>query len=157
LVTVHRQENVDDKERFSNILAGLARISRELGVPVVYPVHPRSMKQMKAFGLNPDCIRLVDPVGFLEFMQLEKNAKLILTDSGGVQEEACVFGVPCVTLRDNTERPETLEVGANMLAGTNPDKIVDCTKIMASKSGGWLNPFGDGKTGKKIVEVLLAS
>jgi UDP-N-acetylglucosamine 2-epimerase (non-hydrolysing) len=157
LVTVHRQENVDNKERFKNILSGLAQIRRELGFPVVYPIHPRSRKQMKAFGLTSDAFNLVDPVDFLSFLQLESNAKLILTDSGGVQEEACIFGVPCVTLRDNTERPETVDVGANILAGTNPDKIISCAKTMASKRSSWLNPFGDGTTGKKIADVLLAS
>jgi UDP-N-acetylglucosamine 2-epimerase (non-hydrolysing) len=154
LVTVHRQENVDNKERFTDIMHGIKRVYEELGVQVVYPVHPRSRKQMTQFGINADGVKLVDPVDFLGFLQLERNAKLVLTDSGGVQEEACVFGVPCVTLRDNTERPETLEVGANLLAGTNPDKIVECAKLMIDKTSGWKNPFGDGTTGKKIIEVL---
>ena len=154
LVTVHRQENVDNKEHFSSIMLGLKHIWREFGVPVVYPVHPRSRKRMEEFGLPSDGVHLVDPVDFLSFLQLENNAKLILTDSGGVQEEACIFGVPCVTLRKNTERPETLEVGANMLAGTDPDKIVECAKAMVSKNGGWSNPFGDGTTGQQIVEIL---
>jgi UDP-N-acetylglucosamine 2-epimerase (non-hydrolysing) len=157
LVTVHRQENVDNKVRFTSILSGLSRISKELGFPVVYPMHPRSRKQMSAFSLASDSVMLVDPVDYLSFIQLEQNAKLILTDSGGVQEEACIFGVPCVTLRDNTERPETVDVGANILARTNPDKIVKCAKIMARKTGGWPNPFGDGTTGKKIVKLLLGS
>ena len=157
LVTVHRQENVDNKGRFESILNGLSRISKELGFPVVYPIHPRSRKQMNEFSLASDSVMLVDPVDYLSFLQLERNAKLILTDSGGVQEEACIFAVPCVTLRDNTERPETVDVGANILAGTNPDKIVNCAKTMARKTGGWPNPFGDGTAGKKIVEVLLSS
>jgi UDP-N-acetylglucosamine 2-epimerase (non-hydrolysing) len=157
LVTVHRQENVDNKVRFASILSGLSQISEELGFPVVYPVHPRSRKQMNEFNLASDGVMLVDAVDFLSFIQLERNSKLVLTDSGGVQEEACIFGVPCVTLRDNTERPETVDVCANILAGTNPDKIVKCAKIMARKNGGWPNPFGDGTTGKKIVEVLLGS
>jgi UDP-N-acetylglucosamine 2-epimerase (non-hydrolysing) len=154
VVTVHRQENVDDKERFSSILSGLNGIWKEFGIPVVYPVHPRSRKRMDEFGLQSKGVMLVDPVDFLSFLKLEKNAKLILTDSGGVQEEACVFGVPCVTLRDNTERPETIEVGANMLAGTNSDKIVNCAKIMIIKNDCWNQPFGDGTSGKKIVEEL---
>jgi UDP-N-acetylglucosamine 2-epimerase (non-hydrolysing) len=155
LVTIHRQENVDNKERFANVLSSLSRIKKEFGFPVVYPIHPRSRKQMQEFGLTSDGVMLVDPVDFISFLQLEQNAKLILTDSGGVQEEACIFGVPCVTLRDNTERPETVDVGANILAGTKPDKVVECAKIMARKRGEWANPFGDGTAGKKIVEVLL--
>lgn len=154
LVTVHRQENVDDKKRFFNILSGLKNLWKEFRIPVVYPVHPRSRKRMSEFGLQSEGVMLVDPVDFLSFLKLEKNAKLILTDSGGVQEEACVFGVPCVTLRDNTERPETIEVGANMLAGTNSKEIVECARIMFNKNGGWSLPFGDGTSGRKIVEEL---
>lgn len=157
LVTVHRQENVDNKERFFNIVSGLKRIWSEFGVPVVYPVHPRSRKRMEAFGLQADGVKMVDPVGFLDFLQLQSNAKLVLTDSGGVQEETCVLGVPCVTLRDNTERPETVDVGANILAGTDPDKIVECAKTMTARKNGWANPFGDGTTGKQIVDTLCNS
>lgn len=156
LVTIHRQENVDDKERFFNVMCGLEKIWSEFAIPVVYPVHPRSRKQMKAFDLQTNGIKLIDPVDFLSFLQLVSNAKLVLTDSGGVQEESCVFGVPCVTLRDNTERPETLTVGANILAGTNPDKILECAKTMTARKTSWLNPFGDGNTGKRIVDELCA-
>jgi UDP-N-acetylglucosamine 2-epimerase (non-hydrolysing) len=87
-------------------------------------------------------------------LQLEGRARLVLTDSGGVQEETCILGVPCVTLRDNTERPETLEVGSNILAGTNPDKILEAAKISCAHKKSWVNPFGDGTTGKKIVNIL---
>ena len=154
LVTVHRQENVDNPKRFVNVLDGLKRIWSEFGVPVVYPVHPRSRKRMETFGLQADGIKLIGPVGFLDFLQLMNNAKLVLTDSGGVQEETCVLGVPCVTLRDNTERPETIDVGSNVLAGTDPDKIVECAKTMAARKNNWTNPFGDGTTGKKIADTL---
>jgi len=154
LVTIHRQENVDDKEKFIEIMRGLKKIKSEFGIPVVYPVHPRSRKQIKEFGLQQAAVRLVSPVDFLSFLQLESNAKLVLTDSGGVQEEACVFGVPCVTLRDNTERPETLEVGSNMLAGTDSDRILECVKTMVTRNNCWENPFGDGNAGKRIVEEL---
>jgi UDP-N-acetylglucosamine 2-epimerase (non-hydrolysing) len=82
------------------------------------------------------------------------NARLVLTDSGGVQEETCILRVPCGTLMDNTERPEILDVGSNVLAGTNPDKIVDCVKLMLGKKNDWENPFGDGNAGKRIIEIL---
>ena len=88
------------------------------------------------------------------FLQLENKARLVLTDSGGVQEEACVLGVPCVTLRDNTERPETIEVGSNILAGTSPDRILKCTDFMLNRKNNWENPFGDGTAGRRIVEIL---
>jgi UDP-N-acetylglucosamine 2-epimerase (non-hydrolysing) len=154
LATSHRQENVDDKARFSGIIEGLRRVEEVFGVPVVYPVHPRARKQMERFGLESNGIRLVEPLDYLAFLRLESCAKLVLTDSGGVQEEACILCVPCVTLRDNTERPETLEVGANLLAGTDPERIVDCARRMVGKKRSWANPFGDGDSGQRIVEIL---
>jgi UDP-N-acetylglucosamine 2-epimerase (non-hydrolysing) len=155
LVTAHRQENVDDKERLKGILDGLELVYNELNLPIIYPIHPRTMKKIREFELEvPKGIKLIEPLGFLEFLQLEANAKLVLTDSGGVQEETCILKVPCVTLRGNTERPETLEVGSNVLAGVNPDKILEGVKIMLSKERNWINPFGDGKAGSWIVEIL---
>lgn len=154
LVTVHRQENVDNRARFASILKGLDRLAASFEMPVIYPVHPHSRKMMAKFDLRCQRLRLVEPVDFLSFLQLESNARLILTDSGGVQEEACILGVPCVTLRDNTERPETIEVGANVLAGVSPDKILECAKVMLDREKGWPNPFGDGKAGGRIVDIL---
>ena len=154
LVTAHRQENVDNKERFEGILKGLELIADGFNMPVVYPIHPRARKMMNKFSLNTDGIKFVEPIDYLSFLQLEANAKLVLTDSGGVQEETCVLKIPCVTLRDNTERPETIEVGSNMLAGTNPDTILNATKKMVIKNNNWENPFGDGKAGERIVEIL---
>lgn len=155
LVTTHRQENVDNKNRFDGILKGLKILKEEYDIPIVYPIHPRARKKMQEFNLNSDSIRLIEPIDFLSFLQLEKNARLVLTDSGGVQEETCILGVSCVTLRDTTERPETLEVGSNVIAGVNPDKILSCTRQMYSTKSSWKNPFGDGKAGEKIIEVLL--
>jgi UDP-N-acetylglucosamine 2-epimerase (non-hydrolysing) len=154
LVTAHRQENVDDKARFIGIIRGLEKVSERLDIPVIYLIHPRARKRMNEFDLRPDGIRLIEPVDFLSFLHLEKHARLILTDSGGVQEEACILGVPCVTLRDNTERPETLEVGSNIIAGVQPDNILKCVKLMLNRDRNWLNPFGDGKAGNRIVEIL---
>jgi UDP-N-acetylglucosamine 2-epimerase (non-hydrolysing) len=154
LVTAHRQENVDVKARLKGILRGLELIHEKLSLPVVFPIHPRTSKRIREFGLETNGINLIDPLGFLEFLQLEANAKLVLTDSGGVQEETCILKVPCVTLRDNTERPETLEVGSNMIVGVNPESILEGVKTMLDKKTNWENPFGDGKAGEKIVEIL---
>ena len=155
LVTAHRQENVGNKERLAGILEGLKLVYREFKLPVIFPIHPRTRSQVKEFDLAvPQGVTLIEPVGFLGFLKLEANAKLVLTDSGGVQEETCILRVPCVTLRDNTERPETLEVGSNVLAGVMPDKILDCVKFMLNKDRTWENPFGDGRTGQKIVKIL---
>ena len=154
LVTAHRQENVDVKDRLKCILEGLGLVYHEFNLPVIYPIHPRTEKRIKEFGLEvPRGVELIEPVGFLEFLQLEASAKLILTDSGGVQEEACILKVPCVTLRGNTERQETLAVGSNMLAGIEPEKILDCSIEMIGKRK-WENPFGDGKAGNRIVEII---
>jgi UDP-N-acetylglucosamine 2-epimerase (non-hydrolysing) len=109
---------------------------------------------MNYFGLKAKGIELIEPLDYLSFLQLESEAKLVLTDSGGVQEEACILKVPCVTLRDNTERPETLDVGSNILAGTKAEKILECVNIILDKEGDWKNPFGDGKAGEKIVNIL---
>lgn len=119
IITAHRAENVDDKKRLNGILKGLSQIYEELKLPVIFPAHPRTVKMIKEFRFEvPEGTRLIEPLGYLEFLQLLNGAKLILTDSGGVQEESCILKVPCVTLRDNTERPETIDVGANIIAGT---------------------------------------
>lgn len=152
--TVHRQENVDDEKRLRGIVEGLEKVRRSFGFDLVYPAHPRARKLLAEFGLELSDVRLIGPLDYLSFLQLESNARLVLTDSGGVQEEACILGVPCVTLRDNTERPETLDVGSNYLAGTNSDKIVDCVKLMLGRKKGWENPFGDGKAAARIIEIL---
>lgn len=156
LLTLHRQENVDDRQRFSDILDGLDSVSSALGMPVFYPVHPRSRKMMTEFQLNSKNIILHEPVDFLSFLQLESNARLVLTDSGGVQEESCILGVPCVTLRDNTERPETVDVGANVIAGTVPQKILEAAQMMLGRKNEWKNPFGDGTAAKRILGILGA-
>ena len=155
LATVHRQENADNEERFRGIIEGLERVRTEFGFPLVYPIHPRANKRLQEFYLSLNHVKLVKPLDYLGFLQLECNARLVLTDSGGVQEEACILGVPCVTLRDNTERPETLEVGSNILAGTNPGEIVQRTRLMLNRNNSWENPFGDGKAGNNIVKILM--
>ena len=154
LVTLHRPGNVDNPARFASIVEGLNEVAAEFGMPVVYPIHPRSRKMMTEFNLEPKNIKLIEPVDFLDFLQLESNARLILTDSGGVQEESCILGVPCVTLRDNTERPETIEVGANILAGASPEKILECSRVMLKRENDWKNPFGDGKAARRIVDII---
>jgi UDP-N-acetylglucosamine 2-epimerase (non-hydrolysing) len=157
LVTLHRQENVDNRTTFASILEGLDSVASEFRFPIVYPIHPRARKMMTKFGLKSQNIKLIEPVDFFGFLRLENNARLILTDSGGVQEEACILKIPCVTLRDNTERPETLDVGANVLAGSSPEKILDCAKLMITRANNWRNPFGDGKAGERIVKIIIGA
>ena len=158
LVTAHRQENVDNKERLKGILDGLELVYNKFDLPIIYPIHPRTMKRIEEFGLEvPNGVELIEPLGFLEFLRLEANAKLVLTDSGGVQEETCILKVPCVTLRGNTERPETLNVGSNVLAGVNQNKILEGIMFMLTKERNWKNPFGDGKAGNIIIKILITN
>jgi UDP-N-acetylglucosamine 2-epimerase (non-hydrolysing) len=154
LATAHRAENVDNKARFKGLINGLQRVQSEFGLPLIYPIHPRAKKQLELFGLDTCGISLVEPLDYLGFLQLESAARVVLSDSGGVQEETCILGVPCVTLRDNTERPETLDVGSNILAGTDPDCILAAAKESMLKKKGWVNPFGDGKAAEKIIAIL---
>lgn len=156
LLTAHREENVDDPDRFAGILDGVGELARRTGRTAVYPIHPRARKSLDAFGLSvPDSIELVDPLGFLDFLALESHAKLAITDSGGVQEEACILRTPCITVRDTTERPETIDVGANRLVGTDPAAILTGAKEMVNDGDTWSNPFGDGTASEQIVDVLL--
>lgn len=154
LVTAHRAENVDEEPRLKKIIAGLMTIGKKYALPVIFPVHPRTEKKLREFGIPPTGITFIPPKNFLEFLQLEAHAILVLTDSGGVQEETCILGVPCVTLRDNTERPETVDVGANILSGVEPDAILKAADAMLGVPRDWKNPFGDGTASEKIVSIL---
>jgi UDP-N-acetylglucosamine 2-epimerase (non-hydrolysing) len=154
LVTVHRQENTDNPMRLRNIIEGLKLVREYFNMPIIYPIHPRTLKRIKEYGIDVEGLNLIEPLDYLSFLKLESKAKLIFTDSGGVQEEACILRVPCVTLRYNTERPETLEVGANVLAGTEPKEILEKAKIMIDAKRDWENPFGDGKAANRIINII---
>jgi UDP-N-acetylglucosamine 2-epimerase (non-hydrolysing) len=154
LVTVHRQENTDNPTRLKNIIEGLKLVKEYFDMPIIYPIHPRTLKRIREYGINTEGLNLIEPLDYLSFLKLESRAKLIFTDSGGVQEEACILKVPCVTLRYNTERPETIEVGANILAGTEPKEILEKARIMIDAKRDWENPFGDGKAAVRIVSII---
>jgi UDP-N-acetylglucosamine 2-epimerase (non-hydrolysing) len=156
LLTLHRQENVDSRLVFGGILDGLARVMRSFKLPIVFPMHPRTAKRMEHFGLKvPGGVRVTPPLGFLDFLRLEANAAMAFTDSGGVQEEACILRVPCVTLRNSTERPETVTVGSNVVAGTRPNGILRAARRMAAVKRRWRNPFGDGVSSRRMLDILL--
>ena len=155
LATAHRAENTDDPVRLRGIIEALQSLASRYGMPVVYPMHPRTSKMIEKFSIDIDGVCVTPPVGYLDFLILESEARLILTDSGGVQEEACILGTPCVTLRDNTERPETLVVGSNILAGADANNILEKTSEMLQRRITWDNPFGDGRAGEKIVNIIM--
>jgi UDP-N-acetylglucosamine 2-epimerase (non-hydrolysing) len=156
LLTLHRQENVDLEKRFRSIMDGIEKLSRKLAMPVIFPVHPRTMQKIEGFGFKfHDRIKLIEPVDFLSFLFFEANAALVLTDSGGVQEESCILKVPCVTLRENTERPQTVDAGANLVSGICPEAIVKASMKMIGRKRDWKNPFGDGRASERIVDILL--
>ena len=158
LLTLHREENADNPEKLKSIIKGTEMISEYFDTPVIYPIHPRTKKNLKKFGIeiNKKFIKLVDPLNYFKFLSYLKSCKFVLTDSGGVQEEACILKIPCVTLRDNTERPETINIGANILAGSNPKKILESAVKMSKANKKWENPYGED-VGKKIVDIVQAS
>jgi UDP-N-acetylglucosamine 2-epimerase (non-hydrolysing) len=153
LATLHRQENVDNPARLRALLGALDRVARSLEVPVVLPMHPRTRDRIERSRVRVGRgVRAVEPLGYLDFVALLERAALVLTDSGGVQEEACVLRVPCVTMRDSTERPESVAVGASEVAGGSPERIVRAAKRMAARARNWSNPFGDGRAGRRIAD-----
>ena len=155
LVTLHRQENVDEPKRLAGVLRGIDEAAKRLKMPVVFPMHPRTQVKIKSFGLKTGPhVFVMQPVGYFEFLVLQSHASLIFTDSGGVQEEACILRVPCVTIRTTTERPETIAAGANVLAGVEPAKIVKSALRMAGKKRAWKNPYGDGRAAERILAAL---
>jgi len=154
LSTVHRPAGVDSKENFQNILNGLGKVSDEYKLPVIYPIHPRSRKNLDKYSLTvPSGIKLIEPLNYFDFLALAKEAKLILSDSGGIQEEAAILGVPLVTLRENTERQETITMGSNVLAGFDSDIILQKVKEMEKSPRNWKNPYGEN-VANKMWDIL---
>ena len=155
LVTAHRPENVGVKTPLKNILESLGELYKTYGKIVIYPILPRSRASIKKFNLQvPEGVRLMDPLGFLEFSKLEKNAFCCVTDSGTVQEDSCIFKVPCVTMRISTERSETVEVGSNIVAGLNKKHILEAVHKMVNKKTNWKNPYGKPNCAKKTMSIL---
>jgi len=154
LVTLHRPSNVDDPEKLKSLLNAITNSTGDF--PIVFPVHPRTRKIIDAHNIPTDKLIMIDPLGYLEFIYLVKNAKGIITDSGGITEEATVLHVPCLTLRKSTERPETVTQGTNELIGDDIVKLSECLKTILA--GGWkkgtIPELWDGHTSERIVEVL---
>jgi UDP-N-acetylglucosamine 2-epimerase (non-hydrolysing) len=160
LLTLHRPSNVDLRESFERILSALEVIASKL--PIVFPVHPRTRKTISELGLGARVsaikdLRIIDPLGYLEFLSLSQSARLVLTDSGGIQEETTALGIPCLTLRENTERPITVEMGTNVIVGTDPTKIIaEATAALngSAKRAARQPPLWDGRTSERILDAL---
>jgi UDP-N-acetylglucosamine 2-epimerase (non-hydrolysing) len=159
VLTLHRPSNVDDPETLKGIVDALEVIQRDL--PVIFPTHPRTGERLREFGLAGRVealsgLRLIGPAGYLDFLQLMARARLVLTDSGGIQEETTILKVPCLTLRENTERPVTLEVGGNQLVGSDPDRIVSAYRALARGERPQVGtpPLWDGQAAGRIVAIL---
>ena len=156
LVTIHRPENVDDKVRLKEILTAFKDLYFKYNLPIIAPLHPRTLKMIERFNLKiPEGMRVIKPQGYFEFLPLLEKCKAVITDSGGIQEEACILKVPCITARNNTERPETVDVGANIIAGVTRTKIIAAVDKMIYEELNWTNPFGDGNSAEKIVKTIL--
>jgi UDP-N-acetylglucosamine 2-epimerase (non-hydrolysing) len=160
LLTMHREENVDNEQNLEKAIAAIELVaSRYPGVPIIFPIHPRTTKRLSQSNLMDrigriNALMMIEPVGYLDFLVLISRASLILTDSGGIQEEACILKTPCVTLRENTERPESVTAGANILAGLAPEAILSAVNDMVHNKSDWTSPFGDGKASERIVNVV---
>jgi UDP-N-acetylglucosamine 2-epimerase (non-hydrolysing) len=142
LVTLHRAENVDDEARLGQFTEAFESLAERHKLPVIVSTHPRTRAQLRSFGISPRRpeIRLMDPFGFFDFLALEQHARCVLSDSGTVQEECCIFRIPNVTLRDVTERPETIECGSNILSGADPETILGCVDTVLSRPTDWNPP-----------------
>jgi UDP-N-acetylglucosamine 2-epimerase (non-hydrolysing) len=153
LVTLHRPANVDDGGMLSRLIAALEVVAGEL--PLVFPVHPRARTAIEAASTG--ALRLIDPLGYLDFLALQAGARMVLTDSGGVQEETTALGVPCLTLRDSTERPVTVSEGTNRLVGRDPDRIVtEARRVLRDGVNGRVPDLWDGRAGERIAEVIAS-
>lgn len=159
VVTLHRPSNVDDKAQLHSLLRTFSRIAEQ--IPVVFPMHPRTVKQIDLFGLNEiaKSLRITAPLGYLDMLHLMSHAKMVLTDSGGIQEETTVLGVPCLTLRLSTERPVTITQGTNLLVGVRGEDILREAALILDGKGkaGRIPPKWDGKAAERIVEVLRST
>ncbi len=154
VLTLHRPANVDDPAVFGGLIRAIEAVQRDL--PIVFPVHPRTRKIMAAQSTHLPNVKLVEPLGYLEFMNLVSNARFVMTDSGGIQEETTFLGVPCLTLRNNTERPSTVDEGTNVLVGLDPDRIIAAaqTAVRADRSAHRVPELWDGRASERIIDVL---
>jgi UDP-N-acetylglucosamine 2-epimerase (non-hydrolysing) len=154
LVTLHRPSNVDDGETLKGILKSLLEVSRDL--VVLFPAHPRTRRRIAEFGLSAQQLRLLDPLPYIEFVAMQRAATIVITDSGGIQEETTYLGVPCLTLRSNTERPVTLSLGTNILVGQDAQKLrSEMSKILdGNAKKGTVPPLWDGHAGERIADVV---
>jgi UDP-N-acetylglucosamine 2-epimerase (non-hydrolysing) len=158
VVTLHRPSNVDDEATLTGLIAALERIGTK--IPLVFPAHPRTAERLKsagsAIGLPGSAVRLIEPLPYVEFISLVSDARLVLTDSGGIQEESTMLGVPCLTLRESTERPVTITIGTNRLVGTDPEAAVDAVEAVLSGQRGELSypALWDGHAAERITEIL---
>jgi UDP-N-acetylglucosamine 2-epimerase (non-hydrolysing) len=162
VMTVHREENVDSEPALRKIIRAIRSLTDSVDHPVVFAAHPRTLRRLDEFGMRGELeatsgLLTVEAQGYLSFLGLLAHAALVLTDSGGVQQEACVLGVPCVTLRETTEWTETVAIGANRLAGTDPGSVVAATLEMLASDRRWESPFGDGRGAERIVDVAARS
>jgi UDP-N-acetylglucosamine 2-epimerase (non-hydrolysing) len=155
VMTLHRPANVDQDQVLGTILNEI--INNTEDYPLIFPVHPRTSKILENLGVSHNRLHLIEPQGYLEFNYLVANSKAVITDSGGITEETTVLGIPCITLRDNTERPETVSIGTNEIIGTNPDNIASALSMLFSGSWkkGAIPPLWDGKTALRIIDALM--
>lgn len=155
VLTMHRPGNVDDPLVLKKHVENFNALAEN--IPIIFPVHPRTQEMIQRFKpFFHKNIRVVEPIGYLAMLRVMQQAKMIITDSGGIQEEACVLQVPCITIRENTERPETVDVGGNILVGSDRHKLMSAVDQLLGKKNDWKNPFGDGHSAERMIDIAMS-
>ena len=145
---------MDNREKLSAIISAFQKLAEEYHCPFVFPVHPKTQKKIAEYGIDTGNLLITPPQGYLDFLQLESGCKALLTDSGSLQEEACILQIPCITIREDTERQETVEIGANILVPAEETEILCAVSTMLSRPRTWNNPFGVRGTGERIMHNI---
>lgn len=154
LLTIHREENTKNVHNLEKIIKSIYKISKKFKLEVYFPAHPKTRKLLNLIKYDNNVLKVIKPLNYFDFLNLLKNSMLIISDSGGVQEEACILKTPLITVRNSTERPETIEIGCNILSKIDDDRIFKDAQILLSRKIKWRNPYGDGKSSLKILKIL---
>ena len=153
-MTIHREENTKNTKNIKKLFQSVYKISKKYNLKVIFPIHPKTQRLIKSLIYNSDIIKIIDPLNYFDFLNLIAESKLVISDSGGVQEEACILKTPLITVRNSTERPETLMIGCNILSKIRKNRIFKDAQIILNRKINWSNPYGDGKSSHKILNII---
>ena len=154
VLTIHREENTKNIKNIKKLFQSVYKISKKYNLKVIFPIHPKTQRLIKSLRYNSDIIKIIDPLNYFDFLNLIAESKLVISDSGGVQEEACILKTPLITVRNSTERPETLMIGCNILSKIRKNRIFKDAQIILNRKINWSNPYGDVKSSHKILNII---